>query len=131
MKPRPLLLLLIASLVLLTACSTIGTQTGTLKGTVSIGPVTPVQKGGETPPAPVAEMFTSRGIEILKGGQDRVYKTVHFNADGTYSVELPEGNYMVRLLSTDMYLADGLPTSVKITSGQDTVLDIHIDTGIR
>lgn len=119
------------SLFLLSACSAFEGETGTLQGKVTIGPLTPVVKAGETPAAPSGEMFTSLGIEILKGGKDEVYKTVHFNADGTYSVKLPEGNYIVRSISTDPYRATGLPTSVKITKGNIMVLDITIDTGIR
>lgn len=131
MKVRLGIIALLSLLVLLSACSASETNTGTLQGTVTIFPLTAVQKAGETPSVAAAEQFTRRGIEILKGGQDEVYKTVYFNADGTYSVQLPEGNYIVRTIANDLYLAKELPTSVKITRDQITVLDITIDTGIR
>jgi hypothetical protein len=131
MRNKIIFLVLIILTVLLAACSNPQANTGTLMGKVTIGPFTPVQQAGETPAALPAEAYTSRGIEILQGGHEEIYKTVHFNADGTYSVTLPEGNYIVRSISTDVYQASGLPTSVKITAGHDTVLDLNIDTGIR
>ncbi len=131
MKNKLALLTLIVAGLILGACSTLPGTTGSLEGKVTIGPVTPVEKAGATPALLPPEAYTSRGIEILKGNDDKVFKTVNFNADGTYSVTLPAGNYIVRQITGEMYMADGLPTSVTITAGEVTTLDINIDTGIR
>jgi len=131
MKIKFALFTLVAASLVLCACSVLPGTTGTLEGKVTIGPITPVEQAGATASPLSAEAYTSRGIEILKGGQDKVFRTVHFSADGTYSVAVPAGNYTVRQISDEMYLADNLPTSVKITAGEVTILDISIDTGIR
>lgn len=131
MKIRFIFITLLAAGIIISACSGLPGTTGTLEGKVAIGPISPVEQVGATPALLPAEAYTSRGIEILKGGKDDVYKTVHFNADGSYSVSLPAGNYTVRQIADEMYLAKDLPTSVKITAGEVTTLDISIDTGIR
>lgn len=131
MKHQRMVLITIVALLLTSACGTAEMNTGYLQGTVTIGPLTPVQKAGETPAAPPVDLLTSNGIEILREGRDTVYRTVHFNADASYSVELPAGEYTVRLISKDLLHASKLPTSVTITRDQVTILNIDIDTSIR
>jgi hypothetical protein len=103
---------------------------GRLEGTVSVGPLTPVERVGVPTPTPPPEVFTSRGIKLFNS-LGILVKEVHFNADGTYSVELYPGKYRVELLSTGIEHATELPATVQIFSNQTTTLNISIDTGIR
>ncbi len=131
MKIKSVIVLFLVLTLLLFACTNQTASAGILEGKVTVGPLTPVEQAGVTPPAPPAEVFTSRGIEIRQKDDADVYKTVHFNADGTYSISLHEGTYTVRLISSGIDRAAELPASVKITAGEVTELNITIDTGIR
>lgn len=131
MKIKSVAIIFLVLTLLLVACTNQTASAGTLEGKVTVGPLMPVEQAGVTPPAPPAEVFTSRGIEIRQKDDADVYKTVHFNADGTYSIFLHEGTYTVRLISSGIDRATELPASVKITAGEATQLNITIDTGIR
>ena len=51
---------------------------------------------------------------------------------GRYSINLPPGNYVIDIASLDgIEFTKDLPATVAITEGQETRVDIHIDTGIR
>lgn len=52
------------------------------------------------------------------------------NLDGTYNFELPEGSYHVDLEKQHLF-GKNLPATIKITSGETSMLNIDIDTGIR
>jgi hypothetical protein len=102
--------------------------TGVLVGYVTRGPLSPVDVPGVSrPPAPVSG--TRVVIFALDG---REIKSVGTNEHGEYSVRLPSGTYRIDMAP----LAEGgftkdLPATVTITAGQETRLDIRIDTGIR
>jgi carboxypeptidase family protein len=100
---------------------------GVLTGKVIKGPVTPAQET-RTPssmPAPGVQLL----ILTLEGQE--VY-TVVTDAQGTYSIALPVGPYRIEIapLSGIEFTKD-LPTAVTVIEGQETYLDITIDTGIR
>ncbi len=103
---------------------------GRLEGTVTIGPLSPVERIGVPTPTPPPEVFTSRGIKIFDSLSILVNE-VHFNPDGTYSIELTSGKYRVELLNTGIEHAAEVPATVQIYSNQTTELNISIDTGIR
>ena len=132
MRKIPVFITVILAVILfLSGCSSSAENNGILKGKVTIGPLTPVVRIGETP-APVSpEVFTSHGIEISKSGEDKIFKTVYFNGDGTYNVTLPEGSYSVKLIPSGISNAQGLPATITIKKGWETILNINIDTGIR
>lgn len=118
-------------LLLLTACAPQPAETGTLQGTVSVGPLSPVEIAGAPQPTPPHEVFTSRGLEIYPEGSAKLFTKLSFSTDGTYSVQLPVGNYTVQLPAGGIEFAKGLPSVVTIKAGEVTTLDINIDTGIR
>jgi hypothetical protein len=115
----------------LSACTTQSAETGTLQGTVTVGPLSPVEIIGETQPTPPPEVFTSRGLEIFQEGSTKLFASLSFAADGTYAIQLPVGNYTIQLPPGGIEFAKGLPATVTIKAGEVTVLDIDIDTGIR
>ena len=52
--------------------------------------------------------------------------------DGTFSSKLPPGNYLIVLETAKNSIGgSNLPASVSISSGEKTLLNIDIDTGIR
>jgi hypothetical protein len=130
MKTISIVLLLV---LLLSACTAPvpAAQTGSLRGTVTVGPLTPVERVGVPTPIPAPEIFTSRGLNIYKSGSILVFASLNFNTDGTYSIDLPAGAYDVKLKDAGIQFSKGLPAAVTITAGKVTTLDISIDTGIR
>ncbi len=125
------LALLILLTLLLSACAVQPAETGTLQGSVTVGPLSPVENRWRAPAHPSPEVFTSRGLEIYPEGSSKLYATLSFSADGTYSIQLPVGNYTVQLPPGGIEFAKGLPAVVTIKTGEVTILDIDIDTGIR
>ncbi len=105
-----------------------------LWGKVTVGPLTPVERAPEKGKAPTPippQVFTSRSIDILQPNGMTLVQNVPFNGDGTYQVELPPGNYIVKLSGGGMGRAAGLPKMVQLQAGQVEEMDINIDTGIR
>ena len=123
---------LIAFAFILCACnSSKNIVPGILQGTISVGPLTPVERVGVPSPTPPPEVFTTRGIEIYPEGSTKLMASLHFTAQGTYRIELPAGRYTVQLPKSGIERAQGLPAEVEIKSGETVTLDISIDTGIR
>ncbi len=123
-----ILSLLIAGMFLL-GC--IPGEPGTLSGTVSVGPLTPVERAGVPTPTPAPEVFTSRGLDIYKANGQTLFKQIRFSGSGTFSVELPPSTYVITLTPSGIDSAAGLPVTVTIEAGKITTLTIQIDTGIR
>lgn len=101
---------------------------GVLVGRVTLGPLAPVQRGGDSRVAeglPDAELVISN----LKGQRLRVVVT---DQNGGFRVSLPAGPFRIamRPLSRGAATKD-LPATVTIVEGQETRLDIRVDTGIR
>ncbi len=107
------------------------TQTGTLVGRVTIGPLRPVERVGETPPPVPPEVYAARSINILAADGRTLVTNVKINSDGTYNVNLPSGVYVVNIARTGIDRARNLPKTITIESGKTVQLDIDIDTGIR
>ncbi|NUM44560.1 MAG: hypothetical protein HUU38_07615 [Anaerolineales bacterium] len=136
-SPSPLLLFTFSLLLfLLAACAEPNDfpppPNGILTGTVSVGPISPgpVQLDAPTEEVP-AEVYTSRGIQIMTEDGTHVFKEVMFEADGTYSVEIEPDTYQIALIPSGIDWAEGLPVVLTLKPGETTTLDIVIDTGIR
>lgn len=104
---------------------------GIIKGKVTVGPLTPVERVDQPTPTPAPAVFTSRAINILDDETQVVIKKVFFKADGTYQVELPPGRYRLELVKNGMDRAKNLPKVILLERGQAIVFDVEIDTGIR
>jgi len=104
------------------------TGTGVLVGKVTRAPMSPVVGAGHAD-APVGVP----GARIVIVGMDgQEIHSVMTGGNGGYSVRLPPGTYRVELaaLAGGTFTKD-VPTTVTITEGRTTRLDIRIDTGIR
>jgi len=132
----PLLLFILSLFLLLTACAEPDDfpppPIAILTGKVTVGPLGPgpVQLNAPTVEVP-AEVYTSRGIQIMTEDGTDVFKEVMFEADGTYRVEYTPGTYRIALIPNGIDSAEGLPVVITLKPGETTTLDIVIDTGIR
>ena len=102
-----------------------------LKGSVSVGPLTPVVRPDSTPEPVPPEVYTSRAILIYKPNGKTLVQRVQFNPDGTYSVELKPGTYLLDLPPEGIEHSDQLPQTITLEAGETRHFDFDIDTGIR
>jgi len=109
---------------------------GALLGRVTKGPLPPVPGGGPFPPGPVPGGPPPVPVEgariVVSDLSGRMPRSVVTNDQGFYSISLPPETYRVTMapLALGGFTKD-LPATVTITAGQQTRLDILIDTGIR
>jgi hypothetical protein len=117
--------------VLLAGCMKAPLATGTLRGHVSIGPLAPVVREGETEPTPAPEVYAARQIVIFKADGKREVARADIDAQGNYEVALQVGTYVVDINHTGIDFAENLPMEMVIAADEITVLNVDIDTGIR
>ena len=98
-----------------------------LRGTITMGPTMPVQRlGGPPAIAPVV------GARVDIANVDGItVASVTTGADGSYSVPLAPGDYVVTVRPATRMIGRNAPRSVTVTPGAPTALDIMLDTGIR
>jgi Carboxypeptidase regulatory-like domain len=100
---------------------------GRLEGSVSRGPLAPVERPGILNSAPVA----GAAIEIATPAGKKI-ATVQSDSNGRYSAQLPPGTYRVVVTSpAAAFHRKNVPATVTLKAGQITRLDIRLDTGIR
>lgn len=106
-----------------------GTGSGTLQGTVwSYG--CPATKPGEPCGSPAADY----DVTVYRPDGMTVFARTKTDANGFYTVTLPEGTYTVY---GDCHIfppctnENGIPHEVTIRAGQVTVLNVTYDNGIR
>ena len=130
MKGNLFLLAVIISGLLLASCSTGTTETGLLQGYVTIGPLSPVEKPGETPAVP-CEVYEARKIMVYDKNGRKLVKQVDIDCDGRYRVELEPSVYTVDINRIGIDSSGDVPKKIEIMAGLTFRLDIDIDTGIR
>lgn len=70
-------------------------------------------------------------VGIAPVGGDRIWWVVT-SVDGSFAISVPPGTYRVTMEPyPSMGAAMGLPATVTVVAGQQTRLDIHLDTGLR
>jgi len=127
--------LLFVIVLLASSCRQIPPQTGLLQGSVTIGPITPVEIPGQNPIVP-PEVFSTRKVLVYDStGKSLIKEVIIYQvkqtANGYYSVQLEPGVYKIDVTSTGIGGGANLPETITITAGQTMILDIDIDTGIR
>jgi hypothetical protein len=130
-----IVMLLILAGVLTVSCQSGTQETATLKGMLTIGPLTPVERPGVTPTAP-PEVFASRKVMVYDDSGKKLVREVAITqvgqtATGSYAVELAPGTYTIDINHLGIDRAAGLPKEITLAAGQTVTLDIDIDTGIR
>ena len=106
------------------------TGEGYLQGTVTIGPLCPVE------PCHISEerqaaAYAARHLDITGTGFSGPAPEAGFTPDGKYRIALPAGDYDVSLPKNGIDHSADLPRRIVIRSGEATVLNVSIDTGIR
>ncbi len=104
---------------------------GYLKGKVDIGPLCPVEKAYNNDSClPTPQIYREWPIAVYSADNNvRIAEIVPY-ANGTYSIKLPPGRYIVDLEKPHRF-GKNLPAEITIRENETTILDIHIDTGIR
>jgi hypothetical protein len=98
---------------------------GTLAGTVTRGPITPVcalEQPCDEPAPNVTLLFTRDGSVVGRAATDK---------NGHYRVRLPSGVYAVRRPSATSIDRKLAPNRVKVVAARTRRIDFAIDTGIR
>jgi hypothetical protein len=126
---RGLLPLLLAG-GLLAACgsSTVTAPPNTgIKGVVTIGPTCPVEQVGQPPcVAPLAAT-----LAVTSADDGSVVARVTSSDDGTFSVDLPPGDYVIVPEPGGDPFPVGQPVEVSVEAGSYAQVEVSYDSGIR
>ena len=125
--------LIIALVVIGAACSSVSREIGTLEGHVTIGPLQPVLREGETEPTPSPETYATWQIAVFTVDMQGEIARAEIDPEGNYQIDLPVGVYVVAAKPAGGRGGPGGSQEhrVEILSGRVTQLDLDIDTGIR
>lgn len=107
---------------------------GVLQGKISIGPLCPVETIPPQPGCrPTAETYKAWQTAIWNGTKTQKIINIIPDLDGTFQINLSEGDYMIDFVNPDQGKPGntGLPVKFSITRSQTTQISINIDTGIR
>jgi hypothetical protein len=112
--------------------SSTSTENGLLEGTIKIGPICPVEKDPPSPEClPTAETYKAYPVGIWTHDGRRRITQISPALDGSFSVGLDPGQYLVKLDKDNAVGGSNLPITIVISSQEKTTLSIDIDTGIR
>lgn len=98
-----------------------------VRGTALIGPTCPVESD---PPDPACADKPYQGafsVETTAGARVATFSTA---ADGTYSVALEPGTYVIEL-DASTFLPSMSPATVTVAEGTYVTLNLSLDSGIR
>ncbi|MGZ7079655.1 MAG: hypothetical protein ACXVJT_09595 [Thermoanaerobaculia bacterium] len=104
--------------------------TGSLEGTVQIGPNCPVEQEGHPCPTP-PEAYAMRKVLVYDEAKTNLLFTLDINSKGEYAAQLLTGKYTVDLKPNGIDRSAEVPAVVTIHANTVTRLDINIDTGLR
>ncbi len=127
-------IILLLTIFYFTGCDkSVPRQAGYLEGVISIGPICPVERVPPDPAClPTAETYKAYPVSIFTADGKKKITQLSPSLDGSFSSELPPGNYLVVLEKAQNYIGgSNLPVKISITSLNTTQLSISIDTGIR
>lgn len=106
-------------------------EQGLLAGTVIIGPLCPVESNPPDPNCqPTEDTYKTYPIAVWTIDKKSKLGQIQPNVDGSYSLELPVGSYLIDLENQHFFGAS-LPATFKIIPNETNILHIDIDTGIR
>lgn len=108
-------------------------EQGYLEGTISIGPLCPVERIPPDPACqPTAETYKAYPVSVYTTDGQKKVAQLNPSLDGTFTHELPTGKYLVILEKAQNNIgSSSLPVEISIISQEKTLLNINIDTGIR
>ena len=112
------------------ACPSSEKDSGILRGTMTIGPICPVERI-DNPCNPTPEMYAAHRVFVYNSDKSKLITTLTPNEKGNFSATLSEGKYFVDVERQSIGGTQGAPAVISIKSGETTTLTISIDTGIR
>ncbi len=102
--------------------------TGTISGTVSIGPLCPV----EPCPYPRPNPYAGRSVVLTPEAPNFAIIYVPLSASGAFSRAVPAGRYEVTLVPcVELGCRNALPKTAVVPANGTAQVTIDIDTGIR
>ena len=105
---------------------------GLLVGTISIGPLCPVEYDPPRPEClPTAETYKAYPVGIWSRDGKRKITEISPALDGSYIVILDAGQYLVKLDIDNVAGGSNLPVLIELGTADKFTLNIDIDTGIR
>lgn len=106
-----------------------GESSSGIRGTVLLGPTCPVVMD---PPDPnCADKRYATKLVVTTSDQSRVIKEFSSGADGTFSTELPPGEYAIRSAAAANVLSYCSHEAFKVVADKFTEITVSCDTGIR
>jgi hypothetical protein len=123
---------LLPALFIISGCiNSISTGNGLLVGTISIGPICPVETDPPRPEClPTAETYKAYPVGIWTSDGKRKITDISPSVDGSYMVILAPGQYLVKLEKENIG-GSNLPVIIQLDTADKFTLNIDIDTGIR
>lgn len=103
---------------------------GTLEGTMTIGPICPVERI-DHPCLPSPEMYAAYQVFVYAQDHTTLIATLIPDALGKFHTTLPSGTYYIDMKHQSVGRISGVPASVALVQGKVVILSIAIDTGIR
>ena len=104
---------------------------GTITGSVSIGPLCPVET---IPPDPACQPTpeTFAGLLVLvTTTRQQVVREVAVDGQGRFAVRLPAGRYVVTTNRDGLGVGGTVPVQVDLAAGEVEEIRVEVDTGIR
>ncbi len=122
-----------AFVIISTGCETSKPgQGGQLEGTISIGPICPVETVPPSPDClPTAETYKAYPVSIWSSDGTKRIALITPAPDGSFSMELSPGQYLIKQDKNNGIGGSNLPIKIVITPEEKTTVSIDIDTGIR
>jgi hypothetical protein len=127
-------LMILGGLLFLSGCDKFtNRESGILEGTISIGPLCPVETVPPSPGClPTAETYKAFPVYVWTANGSRKIALISPALDGSFKTELAPGNYLIILDNEENRVGNSnLPLEVSIIPSGKTSINIDIDTGIR
>jgi hypothetical protein len=116
--------ILAASLTLIVGCTPAQTDSG-VRGTVRIGPISPVQQQGQPSDAPYAADL------VVTDSAGAVVARVRSGADGSFGVDLAPGSYTITGATGTTPPTPPGPQAFTVRAHEFSVVTLAYDSGIR
>ena len=112
--------------------NSIYTGNGLLQGTISIGPICPVESDPPRPEClPTAETYKAYPVGIWTPDGKRKITQISPALDGSYIVIMDPGQYLIKLDIVNNIGGSNLPVIIELGAADKITLNIDINTGIR
>jgi hypothetical protein len=102
-----------------------GAQASFVAGTVSAGPVIPVERVGRPNTRPLA----GATVEAFRGGD--VVAAARSDDRGRYRLTVRPGTYLIRVMPPGRFLWKEPDKTVTVPAGETVTVNFLLDTGIR